>query len=54
MLIVCTTVAGAMAVISHLKEILMLNNKSLWKLQKVSKQVTAYIKGPSDKMQTQL
>ena len=49
-----TTVAGAMALASQLKRILVLNYKSLLNEQKVSKQVMTCIKGPSDIMQIQL
>ena len=49
-----TTVARAMAVTSKLKKKFNIKFKSLLKLQKISKQVTTYIKGPSDMMQTQL
>ena len=52
--IACTTVAGATALTSQLKENLNVTLKSLLKLQKVSKRVITYIKGPSDIMQTQL
>ena len=54
MLIAHTTVAGATTVTNKKKKTVILNYKSLLKLQKVSKQVTKYIKGPSDIMQTQL
>ena len=49
-----TTVTGAMAVTSQFKENLNIKLQESIKLQKVLKQVTTYIKGPSDIMQTQL
>ena len=49
-----TTVAGATAVTSHLKENLNIKLQESIKLQKVPKEVTTCIKGPSDIMQTQL
>ena len=52
--IIHTIVAGAIAVTSQLKENPKLNYKSLFKLQKVPKQITTYIKKPSDIMQIQL
>ena len=54
MLIACTTVTGAMAVTIQLKENLNIKLQVSIKLQKVSKQITTYTKGPSDIMQTQL
>ena len=54
MLIVRTTVAGAMAVTSQFKGNLHIKLQESIKLQKVPKQVTSYIKGASDIIQTQL
>ena len=49
-----TTVTGATAVTNQFKENLNIKLQESIKLQKVPKQVTTYIKGPSDIIQTQL